>query len=74
VRRGRVDPAAILKWQDEEKSKQWTLHPFIDEVRIDLPLNLSQQVVSGDFFLRVNFPSPFPSPQRGEGGGEGAKC
>jgi hypothetical protein len=53
VRRGRVDPAAILKWQDEEKSKQWTLHPSIDEVRIDLPLNLSQQVVSGDFFLRA---------------------
>jgi hypothetical protein len=53
-----------LKWQDEEKSKQWTLHPFIDEDRIDLPLNLSQQVVSGDFFLRVILFTPLPAGER----------
>jgi hypothetical protein len=40
-----------LDRQDEEKLKQWTLHPFIDEVKVDLPLNLSQQVISGGFFL-----------------------
>lgn len=45
------DPAACFEWQDEEKSKKRTLNPLIDEIRIDLPLSLFQQMVFGDFFL-----------------------
>jgi hypothetical protein len=43
-----------LEWQDEEKSKQWTLDSFIDEVRVNLSLNLFNRWSLEIFFLRAN--------------------